>query len=107
MVLKVEVEAEAPKEVERMRMNITKNGTPKKQILCKYVKEGKPCPQGKACLFGHRRKNFDSAGQYIQRQAPQESKAQGSNDQWESPVGLRNAAVVCIIKMSPRRESRG
>merc|ERR1711884_685840 len=45
----------------------TKNGTPKKQILCKFVKESKPCPQGKACLFGHRCKNFDSAGQYIQR----------------------------------------
>ena len=43
----------------------TKNGTPKKQILCKYVKDGKKCPLGDKCLYGHRRKNFDAGGQYI------------------------------------------
>ena len=51
-------------------------------------------------MYGHRRKNFDAAGQYIQRQAGQDSRAQGSNDQWESPVGLRSAAVICVVKVS-------
>ena len=65
----------------------TKAGVPKKQILCKFIRDGKPCPLGgDKCPFGHKRKNFDSGGQYIARGAGVErSTAQGSDEQWDPP----------------------